>query len=152
MNNKKRKYFYITASFTETSNENMRVAEIPEDPVWIGTILDRFHALDRFHVLDKYHVLDKCHILDKYHRTEFTTDLSKTLFFDNKLWAQVAVTILKRYLNLHFRIVTTTCPVLDDDNYNLITYKNFAKHPRRREFMYIHRILVKGEEFNTQEG
>lgn len=130
MNNKKRKYFYITASFTETSNENMRVAEIAEDPVWNGTLID------------------------KYHRTEFTTDLSKTLFFDNKLWAQVVVTILRRYLNLHFRIVTTTCPVLDDNNYNLITYKNFAKHPRRREFMYVHRLLVKpwDKEFNTQEG
>lgn len=131
MNNKnnKRKYFYITASFTETSNENMRVAEIAEDPVWNGTTLD------------------------KYHRTEFTTDLSKTLFFDNKLWAQVVVTILKRHLSLYFRIVTTTCPVLDDNNYNLITYKNFAKHPRRREFMYVHRLLVKpwDKEFNTQE-
>lgn len=127
MNNKKRKYFYITASFTETSNENMRVAEI--DQYYVGALLD------------------------KYHRTEFTTDLSKTLFFDNKLWAQVVVAILKRHLNLYFRIVTTTCPVLDDNNYNLITYKNFAKHPRRREFVYVHRLLVKSwdKEFNTQE-
>lgn len=129
MNNKnnKRKYFYITASFTETSNENMMVAEI--DQYYVGTFLD------------------------KYHRTEFTTDLSKTLFFDNKLWAQVVVTILKRHLNLYFRIVTTTCPVLDDNNSNLITYKNFAKHPRRREFVYVHRLLVNfwDKEFNTQE-